>query len=243
MIGLLFVAPVALAQKSDPKVVHIAFGESLEPYVMQDGNSGIDVDIVRAALKARGYTMVPVLYPKIRLFNSLDMPNIDARSLAIVESGGQGVYSDPYDTYENVAIALASSHIQLHKVSDLGKYRILAFAMAKAHLTPEFKQMAVRNPWYSEASNQMTQPRALLYKHVDVVICERRIFYWMVHEQFVSLKEIEPPTVIYHLFPPTDYRLAFRDPHLRDEFDLGLQTIKRNGLYQKLLNRIPAIGS
>jgi len=42
--------------------------------------------------------------------------------------------------------------------------------------------------------------------------------------------------VVYHsLFPKTEYKVAFKDKSVMDDFNLGLKQIKASGLYDKII--------
>ena len=133
---LLALAAQAWAQKT----IKVAFGESLEPYVMEGGKTGLELEIVRAALQERGYLIEPVFFSQPRLPMAMKSKDIDAVATVGEQAGLQAEYSDVYISYEDVAITLASRHIQLHNPKELGAYRVLAFSLAKQYLGPSTKR-------------------------------------------------------------------------------------------------------
>ncbi|MBP7580347.1 MAG: hypothetical protein KA757_04965, partial [Vogesella sp.] len=86
--------------------VAVAFGESLEPYVIPQLEAGIELDIIRAALKSQHYEMKPVFLSQKRLPQALADRKIDAVATIVPESGAKGAYSDVYISYEDKAITL-----------------------------------------------------------------------------------------------------------------------------------------
>ncbi|WP_374421710.1 substrate-binding periplasmic protein [Chromobacterium sp.] len=230
---LLALAAQAWAQKT----IKVAFGESLEPYVMEGGKTGLELEIVRAALQERGYLIEPVFFSQPRLPMAMKSKDIDAVATVGEQAGLQAEYSDVYISYEDVAITLASRHIQLHNPKELGAYRVLAFSLAKQYLGPAYKEMAKANPNYAETANQVDQNRLLFRGSVDVVVADRNIFAWMNHKLSSQFKEKTAPVDIHRLFAPTLYRMAFRSATLKDEFNHGLRAIQKNGVYKQIVNR------
>jgi len=227
----------SFAHADTPTTAVIVFGESLEPYVMESSQSGLELEIVRAALLARGIHMRPEFFSQPRLPTAMEHPEVDAVATVGAASGLQAAYSDIYIRYQDVAIAISSRHLPLTSVTDLAHYRVLAFSLAHDYLGAEFKTMTQHNPRYTETANQVDQNRLLYRGVVDVVIEDRRIFAWMDRQLAPVYKETTYPVQVYRLFPSTDYRMAFRSPALRDQFNLGLHTIEKNGGYQQIMDR------
>lgn len=230
---ILLTAPARAADTT----VRIAFGESLEPYINHDGQSGLEVDIIRAALSERGLFLKPLTVSQPRLGKALLQTDVDGVATVLPESYPKAAFSDVYIHYEDVAIVLADSHIRLDSIADLARYRVLAFPMARQYLGPEFAAMANANPRYAEAANQIDQNRLLYRGAIDVVVADRNIFAGM--DQKLRQTYLESPALVkeYHLFVRIPYRIAFKNERLRNEFNQGLQAIQRNGVYQKLTRR------
>lgn len=225
-------APVATAGQ----MVRVAFGESLEPYVMAD-DRGIEVDIIRAAFQARGYQISPEYFSQPRLPMALEKNEIDAVATLGQQSGVKAAFSDIYISYEDEAITLSERHLSLKDPRELGRYRVLAFAHARQYLGTAFADMANSNPRYSETADQLNQARLLHRGLVDVVIADKRIFQWMSRRQEQQFKEKARPVDEHRLFAPTTYRLACRSPQLCAAFNQGLKDILASGQYQKILDQ------
>ncbi|WP_174873266.1 substrate-binding periplasmic protein [Vogesella oryzae] len=215
----------------------VAFGESLEPYVIPQLESGIEVDIIRAALEAGGMQLKPVFLAQKRLPYAFANPAVQAIATMLPGYGVNGAYSDVYISYEDKAITLASRELQFKHIADLANYSILAFPMANRYLGAEFSSLASQHPAYSETGNQLDQNRLLYRGSVDVVVADIHIFKYMNRRLLTDFHEV-PREVKYHdLFPRVPYRVLFRSPELRDRFNNGLQQLQRNGLYQQILAR------
>jgi len=220
------------------KIVSIAFGESMSPYISEHGTSGMEVEIIRAALQARGYQLRAVSVSQPRLTQALQRPDVDAVATISQPSYPQAPCSSVYISYDNVAITLASHPLALNDLHDLARYRVQAFPLAKNNLGAAFAAMARHNPDYAESANQVDQNRLLYRGAIDVVIADRHIFAAMNEKMRQETDEQPQPVKIYHLFTPTPYRLAFKQTRLRDEFNLGLLAIQRNGQYQQISHRL-----
>ncbi|BEV73071.1 MULTISPECIES: ABC transporter substrate-binding protein [unclassified Paludibacterium] len=216
--------------------IRVAFGESLEPYVMVDSNNGIEVDIIRAAFAARGIAVTPQYLSQPRLPSALEQSEIEAVATLGRQSGVHAFFSNTYVAYEDVAIALKQRQLKLAQIHDLEGLNILAFPNATHYLGSEFRALAWRNPHYAETADQINQNRLLYRGAIDVVVSDRRIFQWMDRKQALQFHEKPQPVDIFHLFPPTTYQLACRSQSLCETFNQGLKIIQGNGEYERILN-------
>ena len=141
---------------------------------MEGGKTGLELEIVRAALQERGYLIEPVFFSQPRLPMAMKSKDIDAVATVGEQAGLQAEYSDVYISYEDVAITLASRHIQLHNPKELGAYRVLAFSLP-SNTWVRLQEMAKANPNYAETANQVDQNRLLFRGSVDVVVADRNI--------------------------------------------------------------------
>ena len=218
--------------------VSVVIGFSLSPYVIADEQRGMEYDIVKAALALEGHTMVPQYVPLGRVSKVMEAGRADAAMTQRPEAGLTAQFSDIYITYRNYAITLASRHLKIDRVEDLAGKSILAFQNATIYLGPSYKASVTRNPFYREEARQVSQPVLLFLGRIDVVIADRNIFNWFAHDPEVTSKVDTTQAVEYHpLFPPTDYRMAFRDGALRDSFNRGLAALRASGEYARIVAR------
>jgi polar amino acid transport system substrate-binding protein len=227
---------LSLSATAFSKDVKIAFGLTKPPYVVEQTKSGLEFDIIAEALKAAGHQMKPVFAPQSRgelILKSKDVDGAATKRLGSLE----GHYpSDAYIDYYNYAAGLKSKPLQIQKISDLGKYSVLAFQTAKTLLGTDFKAMAEANPNYAEVADQQLQIAQLLRKRVDVVVGDILIFKYFQRK----LKEDEGLTdeiVLYDIFPTNSYVVMFNDEKLRDSFNKGLAKIRSNKTYTKLIDK------
>lgn len=217
--------------------VAVAFGESLEPYVIPQLEAGIELDIIRAALKSQHYEMKPVFLSQKRLPQALADRKINAVATIVPESGAKGAYSDVYISYEDKAITLTHRRLEIHRVADLTNYSISAFPLAGQYLGAEFAALAAKHPDYHETGNQIDQNRLLYRGSIDVVVADYRIFNYMNKRMQTDFGEAPLPVSYHDIFIKLPYRVLFRQPTLRDAFNQGLKLIQQNGEYQRILKR------
>ncbi|MEC5208737.1 polar amino acid transport system substrate-binding protein [Vogesella perlucida] len=235
-LTLLLLSGLALASPPGRSVV-VAFGESLEPYVIPQLEAGIELDIIRAALKAQRYEMQPVFLSQKRLPQALADRRIDAVATIVPESGAKGAYSDVYISYEDKAITLSQRRLEINKIADLAGYSVSAFPLAGQYLGSEFAALTARHPDYHETGNQIDQNRLLYRGSVDVVVADYRIFNYMNKRMQADFNEQALPVTYHDIFIKLPYRVLFRQPTLRDAFNQGLKQIQQNGDYQRILKR------
>ncbi|RAU24021.1 hypothetical protein CU669_01825 [Paramagnetospirillum kuznetsovii] len=231
-----FAWTAGIAQARD---VNVAIGLSLSPYVIPEENRGMEFDIAKQALALEGHVMLPHYGPLGRLLKELEAGQTDAALTQRMETGIKSAsYSDVYITYRNYAITLASRDLKIDRLADLTGKSILAFQRAATYLGPDFKAIADANPTYREESRQIIQPTMLFHDRIDVVIADRNIFAWFSRLPEVTAKtDTTQPIRLHALFPPTEYRVAFRDPDLRDAFNRGLGKLRASGEYDRIVAR------
>jgi len=215
-----------------------AIGLSLSPYVLAEDRRGMEYDIVKEALALEGHVMTPRFGPRGRMAWAVETGIADAALTQLPGIVVDAHYSDVYVTYRNYAITLAARDLRLNRVEDLASHSVLAFQKASLHLGPAFKAMAEANPAYHEEARQASQPILLFLGRVEVVVADRNIFNWFARQPEVAAMTDGVQAVTYHpIFPPTGYRVAFRDPELRDSFNRGLARLKASGEYDRIAAR------
>lgn len=216
--------------------MRVGFSSDMPPYVIEAKRSGVEVDIVKAAGKAAGLTVTPLFFPMGRLTRMLDTSEIDAIATTNLNDKTTPYQSDEYVEFRNYAVALASRKLEVKSIADLGKYSVSAFQRAAVLLGPEFEAMARTNQRYREEVEQIVRNRLLFTGRIDLIVGDRRIIEHF-NRAIRDWLDTSRPLAWYPLFPPTRYRIGFRDAVLRDRFDTGLAAIRRNGTHAEILKR------
>lgn len=217
------------------ETVTMSVGLALPPYVIADDNRGMELDIVRAALSEKGHELKVKYVPFMRVKTSLEDGKVDAAMTVNESSGLSGVhYSDVHMTYQNVAIGLQATGHSVSSVPDLANFSIVAFQDATKYLGDAFASMAAANSGYKEMARQEAQIKLLFTGRTDLVVMDRNIFtFYRGAEQSV---DVSAPVTLFEVFPPTDYKVAFSNASVRDDFNAGLAQLKSSGRYQQIMD-------
>jgi len=243
---VLFTVSLCLSSFALAKELRIAIGSELPPYVINQMSGGIEIDIIREALKATGHTVSFHLVNNKRLVKRLQNRDVDGTaensSFDMAKVVNFSIYeSETTITYHNFAIAFDYKNFQIHSISDLANKRILAFQNATKYLDPAYATMTEDNDDYKEHSKQSLQVKQLYASRVDVVISGKRIFnYWKNQaesEGSLSQKNIQKKLIFHNIFEASPRNVKFVDRRIRDDFNHGLRLIKESGLYQEIIEK------
>jgi polar amino acid transport system substrate-binding protein len=215
----------------------MSFGEKIPPFCFPDTNSGLELDVIREALAYRGHKLLPSYYPLARIPIAFKQKYVNATMTDLGEDltpyGGH--YGEPAVWYDNVFITLEERNLSIKKPADLKGLSVISFQGALKRypdwLTP-VKEMGN----YHELNNQELQVLTLNKSRYDVVLSDRNIFKYFSLKLKKSGKFIPKP-ITEHPFIALDlnnYRPVFRDPSIRDDFNLGLKNLKDSGRYQEI---------
>ncbi len=205
----------------------------LPPYGIKESKSGIEVDIIKAALAKKGHTLTVRFVPFGRMGKEFEGGKVTAATPLTPGSGIKAEYSDSHISYQNVATTLTEKGQKIGSIADLGNYKVVAFVKADVYLGEEFAKMAKANKNYREVGDQITQNKLLMKGRTDAVVGDIRIFKYY-NKQISS--QVKLKDVTYHeIFSPTVYHVAFKDAAVRDDFNAGLKEIKASGEYDKII--------
>jgi polar amino acid transport system substrate-binding protein len=232
-LGLMLACQSATAAA---EVLHVGFGTHKPPYVYEGEPRGLEYEIVERAAHNAGFELTAYYAPIERLHLMLRRGEIDAITTTHERSGVVAYYSDVYIHYHNVAVALAKRGYRIEQVADLGNYAVSAFQRARVLLGPEFERMAMNNPRYREEALQINRNRLLYSGRTDVVVGDKRIIRYLDREVNDQV-DITQSLDWFDIFPPTPYRLGFRQDEQRLRFDEGLRMLRESGDYQRIEQR------
>ncbi len=230
----LLAGPWGTAISAELKVV---FSQYTPPYVLEKGD-GIVVDIVRAALEPAGYKIDPVFAPMGRGLDLYAKKRVDGITTIRESSRLSTNYSDAFIQYHNRVFSLAESGYAIKTMADIKDRSIIAFQDAHKYLGNEFSNAVAGNRRYQEMANQEKQTLALLLGKADLIVMDESVFHYY-REKLIAEEKVARSVEVSHfsLFPPTPYKAAFSDPKVRDDFNLGLDAIRRNGRYQAIYKK------
>lgn len=233
---------VALAPQARADNLLIAFTLDTPPYVMDNARSGIEIDIVRAALKPKGYTFSVRQMPYGKLPDAIAKNGVDAAATVVKMDDGT-YYSENYISFKNAAITKKSAGMKIDSIADLKGKSIVAWQNAYEDLGPEFQALfspKVKEPYrakYREIANQKKQVEMFWKGEADVIVIDESVMLWFTKE--LAQKVDTSAALVYHkIFPAeTLFRISFKRERVRDDFNAGLKEIRASGLYQKICDK------
>ncbi len=218
----------------------MAFGEKIPPFCFPASNTGIELEVIGEALAYRGHVLKPVYYPFARIPVAFKGKEVSAAMTDLGEDlrpfGGH--YGDPAVVYDNVLITLKSRNLRISKPADLKGLSVISFQGAIKRY-PEWLDQVKADGRYFEQNDQRVQVLTLARGRYDVVLSDRSIFRYFTL-QLQKTEGFLPPAVEEHRFTalnPMDYRPVFRDPKVRDDFNIGLKHLKDSGRFQAIYDK------
>jgi polar amino acid transport system substrate-binding protein len=241
----------SLQAENSPKIVdqrqvfEIGISMSIPPWVIKEDDSGIELDILRAALGNDKYDIRPVYLPFERAYRLFDNGDLDAVMNAKENVAKHGFLSDPVVTFQNYAISLSKKGFSEDiSMSFLQDKSVVGFQKAKQFLGQEYAEMALTNQRYEEVPKQDLQINLLFIREIDFIVMDKSIFgyfwYRASHENpnlHVAKEKFKQKVTFHPLFKPSAYPFLFKDEQVRNDFNRGLKMIKSDGRYQEIHDR------
>lgn len=211
-------------------------GWSKPPYVISEGHTGFEIDLVREVMKSIGHEIIPIYVPFGRSHVMLQRGVVD---ITLTLNPRLGIppeqLSDVYITYQNVAISLKKSELSIETIADLGSHTVVAFQNASVVLGEEFKHAVSQSKLYTELPDQRQQVEMLLLGNTAVVVMDINIFMHISKEiRGVSQKD---RVKVHYLFPASPYQAGFKDVRLKEAFNLALKNYLKTDQYEWLKYR------
>ncbi|MBL8965778.1 MAG: transporter substrate-binding domain-containing protein [Spirochaetaceae bacterium] len=220
---------------SAQKTITTVFGSSLPPYVFTNG-SGMELEIIKRGLELKGYALKPLFVPFARRTITIADKAADAAATVNESSGLENVfYSDSHISYQNVCVTLASKGYTIESVADLEGKTVLAFQDASVYLGPEYAAFAKGNAKAVEIPDQESQVVMLFLGRTDVFVGDINIFLYYKRSTKKIDEARKKDEVVFPIFPPTRYKVAFADKAVRDDFNEGLRQLRLSGEYDAIL--------
>jgi len=235
LVAICFLAVDVAPSFSGPKELTLAVGLALPPYNIPETDSGIEMDIVREALRDRGYAIKAKYVPFARVRRELMNREVDGALTINPDSGIEAFYSDEHLVCQNVVVTLKNNAFQVHEMGDLKDKSVLAFQDATLYLGKEFAAMADQNPKYKEIAKQEVQINLLYTNRVDAIVLDKNIFYH--HRKHNDMVDTSQEIDIWRIFPPTTFSVAFVDETVRDDFNEGLKQLRESGRYDEIVKK------
>jgi hypothetical protein len=224
-------------QGPTPATLKIGLQSVIAPFVMPGQQSGLLVDILRAAFATQHIATEFIYLPNVRFAQQLREGKVDVSTGAKPEYRIKGYLSRwPVTNFHNMAITMRSRIPALTHIDELKQYRVTAFGNARKVMGREFDAAMGANPEYREAE---TMPSAgLLLNRTDVMISQRDIFLYYLSQQLADARNRESELAFHDIFGSGNlYWLAFRSEAQRDAFERGMGEIYSSGEIDHIVER------
>lgn len=211
----------------------VAVGLAKPPYVLQNENSGFELDLVRNLLKKMGKSTKFIYTQFGHSSKMLEVKEVDA-VMTTNDSVFKGVskLTDAYIIYQNVAITLKISGITINSVDDIANYTVTSFQKADKLLGQAFADAVDKSPLYMKVADQSQQPKLLLKNRAQVLIMDKNIFTYFARE--LGIEDIKDRFTFHQIFPQTHYKMAFKNEEHVQLFNQALAQYKLTDEYAKL---------
>ena len=230
-----------LTSSIQAKDLEIGVSFSIPPYVIQETNSGLELELLKSALAVKGHNVNIQYLPLARTFHALKEGKLDG-IINTKENMLEGVfYSDVAIRFQNCAISLKKNQFNIENVTDLQDKSIVAFQQASMLLGNKFNEMATLNSRYREQAKQIIQVKMLMKQRIDVAVMDKNIFIYYLRQSYLTgtltKDEVQQEVICHKVFPPTPYQFAFLSADIRDDFNYGLAQIKQDGTRLAIENK------
>ncbi|PQO41587.1 substrate-binding periplasmic protein [Blastopirellula marina] len=224
-----------LAESTDENTLTIAISPDIPPYILDNASNGLEVDLMQLAFPDYDLNFVQLPYEELETA----IPEKKADVSVGVRQEREGQYdSIDFIAFSNVAIAKKSADIELKKIADLGGYEVMTWQNAYLELGDGFRTMfapgGVDHANYKEVADQQEQVADFWQADKAVIVIDQNIFNQFSQTLGYSLDDV----VVFDLFPAvTNFKVAFADELLCNEFNNRIRQLCLNGDYQKLLDK------
>lgn len=251
-IGL---AASAYAQKLPPSALKVAtaikkpvvaslkieISQAIQPFALpdSDSDSGLEVDIIRAAFATQGVNTEFYFLPAARMQRIVAGGEFDVGTNAKPGIEGEAILTHwPVTTFHNQAITLKNKGLKIKSISDLAALRVLAFQDARGYLGSEYALMAQHNKNYKELA--FISSAMLAEDRVDVIISQPDIFRFNLATQSRYMTKALDFTLFEYqgIFSGgNQYWFDFRTQIMRDQFERGIEAIYKSGEIDGIYSR------
>ncbi|CCQ10951.1 ABC-type amino acid transport/signal transduction systems, periplasmic component/domain [Pseudoalteromonas luteoviolacea B = ATCC 29581] len=215
-----------------PRLIVAANG-FVPPYVIQQDDSGIQLEIIKAALQIQGYKDLKFVYmSNKRAEHAITARMVDVVVNLPVSYEGRLFSSEPLLDYQNIAVTLKANGYQIQSIQDLRGYGVVAFQNAQTFLGQEYRLAANYFRSYEEVINQEAQVELLMKGWADVIVLERRIFEFYLAQY--AKHDLPKEVSVHPIFSSSPRPIYFVSETTRDAFNRGLKQIKETGQYQAI---------
>lgn len=222
----------------DADIIELTAGFSKPPFVIENNKHyyGIQLDLISEIFAVENQKVTFIHVPLTRSFSTVNKWHSDGTITLPSTHQQKNVFvSEPYISYQNVAVTLVEDNIVIDELDDLVGKRIVAFQTAQKFLGDNYIQATEKAEHYQEMADQLKQIELLYIKRTQVLVLDINILKHFLYSH--KDKKYNKPYKVHRLFTPRVYSAGFKSKEVRDQFNRGLAVIKANGKYQKVLDK------
>jgi polar amino acid transport system substrate-binding protein len=218
------------------KTIDLLAGLPKPPFIVEENGGGLQLDLVREAFASVNEQVSFTHLPLGRSITGFQSLNADGIITLPSDYQHPSIFiSKPYVAYQNVAISLTDSNVNIEKFADLSGKSVIAFQSAKKFLGDDYNASISLSIDYRELADQSQQIEMLFSRRTEVIILDLSIFKYFV-KQHTGGKYSQPYNIDY-IFDERLYSAGFSSELYRDMFDRGISKIREQGVYQLVLDR------
>jgi polar amino acid transport system substrate-binding protein len=211
--------------------------KELPPYLIPESGAGMEFEIVDKALAEAGHKLVPVFLRQENIKEEIKANPVDGLCPCDENMGIEKTFfSNSHISYQNAAMVSKKSNFKISSVSDLEGKKIFAFQNAKLYLGEDFKKIVGSNTEYQEIPLRGRHMGIAMNTPDAVIIMDKNIFEYYL-AQYIFLDTGNCEFTVSEIFPENDYKVAFFNEKLRDDFNGGLAKLKKSGKYGNILEK------
>ncbi len=223
------------SQSTAAEPLLLATRHHLPPYVYNEANSGIEVDLIKAIFNDMGRDISFVQMPRIRMIQSFDRGEVQGILTQNVSVSNVGCATEWYLQHQNVGFTLAEENIKLATLEDLGQLSVLSFDGARRYLGSAFSKAVGNNILYKESINQASHIELVYLKRFNVIVGDEWILRLAQRNHFDRTGTYKRMTAHY-IMPPSLYSARFHDQTICDAFDASLLKLRQSGNYEQIVS-------
>lgn len=219
---------------SMPPYAFVEQGETVDPYASSSRLYGIEPDLFKAALAHTGKTFTFHGESLTRIELDVSNGTLDSAIVGMNQPHRPGLYySKPLLSFENVVVTHKAANIQIEKLADMKGLSVSAWQGASTQHGADYVENLVKdNANYFESTDQEAQYKMFAAHHVEAVVIDKYIFLWF-HNRDPRREEV----TFHPILQRNPACMVFRDPHLRDSFNEGIDRIEASGEREKILEK------
>lgn len=222
--------------------INVAFGNTLAPWVIPSNDSGILIDLIKAALEPGGYEIVPLYFPYVRRINSYQNGLVDAScdmNIKTIEAEGlEGYFSGSIYQYQNYLISLSENKFHFNSLKDIGTHSLISWQGATEYLGDDYKNIMSTNPNYTETHDQALQVKMIFLKRYEVAQMDLQIFkYYRNQIHNTGLIDTSAKVDLFPVLGASPNGFLFKEQKIRDLFVERVKQIKASGEYQQIIDK------